>query len=167
MSTAARLPVVPTVTVLAVMKARLAGAVKGHALLKKKADALSMRCVVWEGGRGTGGPQERAGKRHQTRDGGRPAGVWRRASASPRLPPAWLAHARHGRCRAVWRGNEGGSARHDARTTRRHSFPDLDLFFFFVPSTLSFRQILKRILQSKLRVGTSMRTASFALTEAK
>lgn len=43
MSAAARLHVVPTVTVLAVMKARLAGAVKGHALLKKKADALSMR----------------------------------------------------------------------------------------------------------------------------
>lgn len=38
-----RLPVVPTVTVLAVMKARLQGATKGHALLKKKADALSMR----------------------------------------------------------------------------------------------------------------------------
>jgi V-type H+-transporting ATPase subunit D len=35
--------VVPTVTVLAVMKARLQGATKGHALLKKKADALSMR----------------------------------------------------------------------------------------------------------------------------
>lgn len=34
---------VPTVTVLAVMKARLTGAVKGHALLKKKADALTMR----------------------------------------------------------------------------------------------------------------------------
>jgi V-type H+-transporting ATPase subunit D len=38
-----RLPVVPTVTVLAIMKARLQGATKGHALLKKKADALSMR----------------------------------------------------------------------------------------------------------------------------
>lgn len=34
---------VPTVTVLAVMKARLQGATKGHALLKKKADALTMR----------------------------------------------------------------------------------------------------------------------------
>lgn len=33
----------PTVTVLAVMKARLVGATKGHALLKKKADALNMR----------------------------------------------------------------------------------------------------------------------------
>lgn len=33
----------PTVTVLAVMKARLQGATKGHALLKKKADALNMR----------------------------------------------------------------------------------------------------------------------------
>lgn len=33
----------PTVTVLAVIKARLQGATKGHALLKKKADALSMR----------------------------------------------------------------------------------------------------------------------------
>ena len=43
MSSAQRLPVVPTVTVLAVMKARLLGAVKGHALLKKKADALNMR----------------------------------------------------------------------------------------------------------------------------
>jgi V-type H+-transporting ATPase subunit D len=39
----ARLVVVPTVTVLAVMKARLVGAVKGHALLKKKADALTIR----------------------------------------------------------------------------------------------------------------------------
>jgi len=38
-----RLPVVPTVTVLTMMKARLIGATKGHALLKKKADALSMR----------------------------------------------------------------------------------------------------------------------------
>jgi len=38
-----RLPVVPTVTVLAIMKARLTGATKGHALLKKKADALNMR----------------------------------------------------------------------------------------------------------------------------
>ena len=43
MSSAQRLPVVPTVTVLAVMKARLLGAVKGHALLKKKADALNKR----------------------------------------------------------------------------------------------------------------------------
>lgn len=34
---------VPTVTVLAVMKSRLLGATKGHALLKKKADALSLR----------------------------------------------------------------------------------------------------------------------------
>lgn len=33
----------PTVTVLAVIKARLLGATKGHALLKKKADALNMR----------------------------------------------------------------------------------------------------------------------------
>ena len=33
----------PTVTVLAVMKARLLGATKGHALLKKKADALTLR----------------------------------------------------------------------------------------------------------------------------
>ena len=43
-----RYVVVPTVTVLAVMKARLVGAVKGHALLKKKADALTVRhaCLV-------------------------------------------------------------------------------------------------------------------------
>ena len=39
----ARYVVVPTVTVLAVMKTRLVGATKGHALLKKKADALNMR----------------------------------------------------------------------------------------------------------------------------
>lgn len=39
----ARYVCVPTVTVLAVMKARLVGATKGHALLKKKADALNMR----------------------------------------------------------------------------------------------------------------------------
>lgn len=38
-----RLPVVPTVTVLAIMKGRLQGASKGHALLKKKADALNMK----------------------------------------------------------------------------------------------------------------------------
>ena len=38
-----RLAVVPTVTVLAIMKGRLQGASKGHALLKKKADALNMR----------------------------------------------------------------------------------------------------------------------------
>jgi len=38
-----RLPVVPTVTVLAIMKGRLTGASKGHALLKKKADALNMK----------------------------------------------------------------------------------------------------------------------------
>ncbi len=38
-----RLPVVPTVTVLQVMKGRLIGATKGHQLLKKKADALTMR----------------------------------------------------------------------------------------------------------------------------
>lgn len=43
MSNTARLPVVPTVTVLAVMKSRLAGAIKGHSLLKKKADALTIR----------------------------------------------------------------------------------------------------------------------------
>ena len=34
---------VPTVTVLAIMKGRLQGASKGHALLKKKADALNMK----------------------------------------------------------------------------------------------------------------------------
>lgn len=38
-----RYVVAPTVTVLTVMKARLIGATKGHALLKKKADALTMR----------------------------------------------------------------------------------------------------------------------------
>ena len=38
-----RYVVAPTVTMLAVMKARLTGATKGHALLKKKADALTMR----------------------------------------------------------------------------------------------------------------------------
>lgn len=40
---AARYTVAPTVTVLAIMKARLLAATKGHALLKKKADALNMR----------------------------------------------------------------------------------------------------------------------------
>lgn len=43
MSSTNRLQVAPTVTVLASMKARLVGATKGHALLKKKADALTMR----------------------------------------------------------------------------------------------------------------------------
>ncbi len=43
MSSGARLNVVPTVTVLAVIKARLAGATKGHQLLKKKSDALSVQ----------------------------------------------------------------------------------------------------------------------------
>ena len=38
-----RYVVTPTVTVLTMMKARLVGATKGHALLKKKADALTMR----------------------------------------------------------------------------------------------------------------------------
>jgi len=38
-----RYPVVPTVTVLAIMKVKLQGATKGHALLKKKADALTVR----------------------------------------------------------------------------------------------------------------------------
>lgn len=35
--------VVPTVTVLAVVKARLVGATRGHALLKKKSDALTVQ----------------------------------------------------------------------------------------------------------------------------
>ena len=43
MSITNRLNVVPTVTVLAVIKNRLAGAQKGYKLLKKKADALTMR----------------------------------------------------------------------------------------------------------------------------
>lgn len=38
-----RLIVAPTVTVLTMVKARLIGATKGHALLKKKADALTLR----------------------------------------------------------------------------------------------------------------------------
>jgi V-type H+-transporting ATPase subunit D len=38
-----RYVVAPTVTMLTVMKARLIGATKGHALLKKKADALANR----------------------------------------------------------------------------------------------------------------------------
>lgn len=38
-----RLTVVPTITVLAAIKARLVGATKGHALLKKKADALTIK----------------------------------------------------------------------------------------------------------------------------
>eukprot|EP00238_Polyblepharides_amylifera_P013474 CAMPEP_0196586410 /NCGR_PEP_ID=MMETSP1081-20130531/54151_1 /TAXON_ID=36882 /ORGANISM="Pyramimonas amylifera, Strain CCMP720" /LENGTH=248 /DNA_ID=CAMNT_0041908281 /DNA_START=453 /DNA_END=1199 /DNA_ORIENTATION=+ len=38
-----RLTVAPTVTVLGVIKARLIGASKGHALLKKKADALTIK----------------------------------------------------------------------------------------------------------------------------
>eukprot|EP00245_Coleochaete_scutata_P017003 TRINITY_DN8136_c0_g2_i1.p1 TRINITY_DN8136_c0_g2~~TRINITY_DN8136_c0_g2_i1.p1 ORF type:complete len:252 (-),score=58.25 TRINITY_DN8136_c0_g2_i1:788-1543(-) len=38
-----RLNVVPTVTVLTVVKARLVGATKGHQLLKKKSDALTMQ----------------------------------------------------------------------------------------------------------------------------
>lgn len=43
MSAQSRYNVVPTVTVLAIMKGRLQGATKGHALLKKKADALTVR----------------------------------------------------------------------------------------------------------------------------
>jgi len=43
MSSGARLNVVPTVTVLAVIKQRLIGAKKGHQLLKKKSDALTVR----------------------------------------------------------------------------------------------------------------------------
>lgn len=43
MSSGSRYNVVPTVTVLTVMKGRLVGATKGHALLKKKADALTVR----------------------------------------------------------------------------------------------------------------------------
>ncbi|XP_062196528.1 V-type proton ATPase subunit D-like [Phragmites australis] len=38
-----RLTVVPTVTTLAAMKLRLAGATRGHALLKKKSDALTVQ----------------------------------------------------------------------------------------------------------------------------
>jgi len=38
-----RLTVPPTITMLAMIKARLAGATKGHALLKKKADALTIK----------------------------------------------------------------------------------------------------------------------------
>lgn len=38
-----RLIVVPTVTMLGVMKARLIGATRGHALLKKKSDALTVQ----------------------------------------------------------------------------------------------------------------------------
>ncbi|KAL2630318.1 hypothetical protein R1flu_015004 [Riccia fluitans] len=38
-----RLNVVPTVTVLGVIKTRLVGATKGHQLLKKKSDALTMQ----------------------------------------------------------------------------------------------------------------------------
>ncbi|CAH9084501.1 unnamed protein product [Cuscuta europaea] len=38
-----RLNVVPTVTVLGVVKARLVGATRGHALLKKKSDALTVK----------------------------------------------------------------------------------------------------------------------------
>ncbi|KAH7663324.1 ATPase V1 complex subunit D protein [Dioscorea alata] len=37
------LTVVPTVTMLGVMKARLVGATRGHALLKKKSDALTVQ----------------------------------------------------------------------------------------------------------------------------
>ena len=40
---AARLPVFPTRQNLQLMKVKLTGAKKGHSLLKKKADALSMR----------------------------------------------------------------------------------------------------------------------------
>ena len=43
MSTTNRLNVVPTVTVLAGIKNRLSGAQRGYRLLKKKADALTMR----------------------------------------------------------------------------------------------------------------------------
>ena len=42
-SAGARLNVTPTVTTLAVIKSRLAGAQRGHRLLKKKADALTLR----------------------------------------------------------------------------------------------------------------------------
>ncbi|CAD6266068.1 unnamed protein product [Miscanthus lutarioriparius] len=38
-----RLNVVPTVTTLGMVKARLAGATRGHALLKKKSDALTVQ----------------------------------------------------------------------------------------------------------------------------
>ena len=38
-----RLTVVPTVTMLGIMKARLVGATRGHALLKKKSDALTVQ----------------------------------------------------------------------------------------------------------------------------
>lgn len=43
MSSGQRLTVTPTVTVLTVIKARLVGATKGHQLLKKKSDALTLQ----------------------------------------------------------------------------------------------------------------------------
>eukprot|EP00965_Chrysotila_dentata_P032190 1073604-Pleurochrysis_carterae.AAC.1 len=46
----ARLNVFPTRQNLQVMKVKLVGAKKGHSLLKKKADALTMRCLGCESG---------------------------------------------------------------------------------------------------------------------
>jgi hypothetical protein len=104
-----RYQVPPTVTMLTQMKGRLLGATKGHALLKKKADALTVRyrqilkeiveaksvgrgfgggvggCLggVWgvRGGRVGGAGRERHA-------GGRRAG-----SGEERLPPPWIAAA--------------------------------------------------------------------------
>jgi len=104
-----RYVVVPTVTVLAVMKARLVGAVKGHALLKKKADALTVRYAF--------------------------------SPCRPDLPLSFL--------RVTWYVG-----------LCSNSFKSLLPFN-------RFRQILKKIVDTKEGMGKKMRDSSFALTEAK
>lgn len=140
------LQVVPTVTVLAMMKARLTGAVKGHALLKKKADALTLRCACVH-----------------------------LCCLSPRahrvlLPNilsqrgAYLRRRGSGFCFALSgsivfvKERPPATATSAPRPCRRPGAAG---------RARRFRQILKKIVETKQEMGRTMRAGAFALTEAK
>jgi V-type H+-transporting ATPase subunit D len=114
-----RLVVVPTVTVLGMIKIRLIAAKKGHQLLKKKA-------------RGAGGTPWRRG--------GRSSAEGRVGLGSPR-PPSDAA-----RCPLC---------------------PALVLVLQADALTMRYRQILKRILACKTKMGDAMKGSAFSLVAAK
>ena len=162
MSSGNRYVVVPTVTVLAMMKARLTGAVKGHALLKKKADALTLRrgallpwclfavserrevcgCAVhWTDGQGRSTARSWC------------PGLTSRNACGARVLVAHGCSREWGQTRAC-----AGTQFHVARRSDTNSAGR---------GGRRFRQILKKIVHTKQEMGKTMRAGAFALTEAK
>lgn len=146
-----RYVVAPTVTMLAVMRTRLTGAIKGHALLKKKADALTMRFRLATFSLQRDGPDGPAvPKRMSLRRGCKHMIACRCSNSTACVP------RQQSLVVAITQGSP--AARHAGCCCGSLAdYKDCN----------ACRQILKKIVDTKTSMGEVLRAAAFAQTEAK